>query len=176
MCPDDPDPTPQTAINRNTGFSCTALSLWLLFQCAFLKQIIVVFIIFLHQLSLQVHGHILPNFSYSHSTNPPRTLRRSKTVVPDEGGSKQTYCLTHRVPVCCVYVWLKVFNNICHDYESDVISPNHFPFLSFCLFSVVSVSLAVLRVQKGEEGCLFKTPRRVSAPVNTLKPTAGLDN
>lgn len=42
--------------------------------------------------------------------------------------------------------------------------------------ALVSVSLAVLRALKGKEGCLFKTPRRVSAPVNTLKPTAGLDN
>ncbi len=38
------------------------------------------------------------------------------------------------------------------------------------------MSLAVLRALKGEEGCLFKTPRRVSAHVNTLKLTAGLDN
>ncbi|XDV24646.1 hypothetical protein PO909_028763 [Leuciscus waleckii] len=49
-------------------------------------------------------------------------------------------------------------------------------FASSHLHLIVSVSLAVLHALKGEEGCLFKTPRRVSAPVNTLKPTAGLDN
>lgn len=74
-----------------------------------------------------------------------------------------------------MYVWVKVFNNG-HYYVSAVISPNPSPFLSFSRSSVVSVSLAVLHALKGEEGCLFKTPRRVSAPVNTLKPTAGLDN
>ncbi len=173
MCPDEPDPTPQKAINRNTGFSCTALSLTLIPVC-FSETDYCCFHYFLHLLSLQVHGHILPNFSYSHSTNPPRTRRRGKTVVPDGGGS--TNVLLDSPSACvCVYVWVKVFNNICHDYESAVISSNPFLF-SRSFSSVVSVSLAVLRALKGEEGCLFKTPRRVSAHVNTLKLTAGLDN
>lgn len=86
-------------------FMHCALSLWLLFHCAFLKQIIVVFIIFLHQLSLQVHGHILPSFSYSHSTNPPRTLRRGKTVVPDEGGSKKCTAWLTECLCVCMFEW-----------------------------------------------------------------------
>lgn len=60
----------------------------------------VVFIIFLHQLSLQVHGHILPITSAIYTLQTP--LGPSEGTKPwyQTRGTQKVYCLTHQVLVC----------------------------------------------------------------------------
>lgn len=69
-----------------------------------MKPFIIVFIIFLHQLSLQVHGPILPNFSYSHSTTVPLDPQKGQNRGSRPGWLKNVLFDLQSACVC-VFGW-----------------------------------------------------------------------